>query len=154
MNTPIKSFFTLWYKLRTWRTLFTSEPLKAGPPGSWEEKLETVPRPCFWEATALQWNLGPVFWAEILKQKSEGNRGFPTYIMDFFQGAFLVAQIVKNLPAMQQTWVWSLGWEDPLEKEKTTYPLQYSGLENSMDYKVHGVVKCHALYLRAWYYSN
>ena len=31
--------------------------------------------------------------------------------------ASLVAQMVKNLPAMQETWVQSLGWEDPLEKE-------------------------------------
>ena len=30
--------------------------------------------------------------------------------------ATLVAQLVKNLPAMQETWVCSLGWEDPLEK--------------------------------------
>ena len=30
-------------------------------------------------------------------------------------GASLVAQLVKNLPAMQETWVQSLGWEDPLE---------------------------------------
>ena len=30
--------------------------------------------------------------------------------------AFLVAQLVKNLPAMQETLVGSLGWEDPLEK--------------------------------------
>ena len=30
--------------------------------------------------------------------------------------AFLVAQIVKNLPAMHKTWVLSFGWEDPLEK--------------------------------------
>ena len=30
---------------------------------------------------------------------------------------FLVAQMVKNLPAAQETWVQSLGWEDPLEKE-------------------------------------
>ena len=29
----------------------------------------------------------------------------------------LVAQLVKNLPAMQETWVRSLGWEDPLEKQ-------------------------------------
>ena len=29
---------------------------------------------------------------------------------------YLVAQMVKNLPAMQETWDWSLGWEDPLEK--------------------------------------
>ena len=29
-----------------------------------------------------------------------------------------MAQLVKNLPAMWETWVQSLGWEDPLEKEK------------------------------------
>ena len=29
--------------------------------------------------------------------------------------------MVKNLPAMQETWVQSLGWEDPLEKEMATY---------------------------------
>ena len=31
-------------------------------------------------------------------------------------GASLVAQTIKNLPAMQETQVWSLGWDDPLEK--------------------------------------
>ena len=35
--------------------------------------------------------------------------------------ASFVAQLVKNLPAMRETWVWSLGWEDPLEKGKTTH---------------------------------
>ena len=34
---------------------------------------------------------------------------------------FPVAQLVKNLPVMQETWVQSLGWEDPLEKEKATH---------------------------------
>ena len=29
--------------------------------------------------------------------------------------ASLIAQLVKNLPAMRETWVGSLGWEDPLE---------------------------------------
>ena len=33
---------------------------------------------------------------------------------------FLVAQMVKNVPAMRKTWVRSLGWEDPLEKEMAT----------------------------------
>ena len=33
----------------------------------------------------------------------------------------LMAQIVKNLPAMWETWVRSLGWEDPLEKEMATH---------------------------------
>ena len=35
--------------------------------------------------------------------------------------ASLVAQLVKNLPAMQETWVQSLGWEDPLAKGKGTH---------------------------------
>ena len=34
----------------------------------------------------------------------------------------LVAQIVKNLPAMWETWVQCLGWKDPLEKEMATHP--------------------------------
>ena len=93
--------------------------------------------------------------------------------------ASLVAQLVKNPPAMQETPVWFLGWEDPLEKGYAThssilglpcgpagkestcsagdlgsisvlgrspgegkgYPLQYSGLENSMDCIVQGVTK-------------
>ena len=33
----------------------------------------------------------------------------------------LIAQLVKNLPAMRETWVPSLGWEDPLEKGKATH---------------------------------
>ena len=32
-----------------------------------------------------------------------------------------MANRVKNLPAMQETWVWSLGWEDPLEKGMATF---------------------------------
>ena len=32
-----------------------------------------------------------------------------------------MAQMVKRLPAMQETGVWSLGWEDPLEKEMATH---------------------------------
>ena len=35
--------------------------------------------------------------------------------------AFLVAQVVKNLPAMQETWIQSLRREDPLEKEMVTH---------------------------------
>ena len=35
--------------------------------------------------------------------------------------ASLMAQLVKNLPAMRETWIWSLGREDPLEKEKATH---------------------------------
>ena len=59
--------------------------------------------------------------------------------------ASLVAQMIKNLSAMQETWIWSLGREDPLEKEKAIL-FQYSCLENPVDRgawwaAAHGVVK-------------
>jgi len=38
-----------------------------------------------------------------------------------FSQASLVAKLVKNLPAMWETWVRSLGWEDPLKKGKATH---------------------------------
>ena len=97
------------------------------------------------------------------------------------QGVSLVAQMVKNLPAMQETWIQSIGQEDTLEKGMATHSsilglplwlssackesacnagdldsipglgrfprewnssaLQYSDLENPMDYIVHGVAK-------------
>ena len=41
--------------------------------------------------------------------------------MEIFTGCSLVAQTVKRLPTMQDTWVWSLGWEAPLEKEMATH---------------------------------
>ena len=50
-----------------------------------------------------------------------------------------MAQKVKNLPAVRETWVQSLGWEDPLEKGTATTPV--SGLENSMDCIGHGVAE-------------
>ena len=63
---------------------------------------------------------------------------FESYCSDFlkmevyhFTGTSLVSQLVKNPPAMWETWVWSLGWEDPLEKGTAGYPLQYYGLAKS-----------------------
>ena len=35
--------------------------------------------------------------------------------------ASLVTQLEKNFPAVQETWAWFLGWEDPLEKEETIH---------------------------------
>ena len=42
------------------------------------------------------------------------------YPLQYF-GVSLVAQLAKCLPAMWETWVQSLGWEDPLEKGKATH---------------------------------
>ena len=39
-----------------------------------------------------------------------------------YSWASLVAQLVKNLPAMQETWARSLMWEDPLEEGTATHP--------------------------------
>ena len=57
--------------------------------------------------------------------------------------ASLVVQLKKNPPAMWETWVRSLGWEDPLEVG-TGYLLQYSGPENSMNCIGHGETKSQA----------
>ena len=46
---------------------------------------------------------------------------FALYIMMLLRWASLVAQLVKNLPAMWEIWVQSLGWEDRLEKGKATH---------------------------------
>ena len=101
------------------------------------------------------------------------------YIYKTWHRASLIAQLVKNPPAIQETLVRFLGWEDPLRRDRLPtpvflsfscgsagkesacnagdlglipglgrspeegkgYPLQYSGLENSMDYIVHWVAK-------------
>ena len=62
--------------------------------------------------------------------------GLPT----LYSWASLVAQMIKNLPAIREPWVRSWGWEDPPGEGKG-YPLQYSGLKNSMDCIVHGVAE-------------
>ena len=65
-------------------------------------------------------------------------RSFPAFQMSFelslnpnhLPRASLVAklaQLVKNLPAMRETWVQSLGWEDRLEKGKATTPVFWPG---------------------------
>ena len=49
-----------------------------------------------------------------------------------------MAQLVKNLPAMRQTWVQSLGWEDPLEKGEATHS---SILAWRIPWSLHGIAK-------------
>ena len=53
------------------------------------------------------------FHAKLLKFDGDLLRGI---IESYYSLASLVAQVVKNLPAMWETWVRSLGWEDPLEE--------------------------------------
>ena len=44
-----------------------------------------------------------------------------------YSWASLVAQLVKNPPAMRETWAWSLAWEDPLERERLPTPVFWPG---------------------------
>ena len=66
------------------------------------------------------------------------------YPLQYF-GVSLVAQTVKNLPAMRETWVQSLGWEDPLQEGMATHSsiLAWRILMNRGAWwaTVHGVVK-------------
>ena len=55
---------------------------------------------------------------ELGRSSGEGI-GYPPQ----YSWASLVAQLVKNLPAMREIWVQSLGWEDPLEKGKAPTPV-------------------------------
>ena len=50
-------------------------------------------------------------------RSTEEGIGYPLQ----YSWASLEAQLVKNLPTMQETWVRSLGWEDPLEKGTATH---------------------------------
>ena len=51
----------------------------------------------------------------------DGKTIIDNYNRRFYPEPSLVAQLVKNLPAMRETQVQSLGWEDPLEKEMATH---------------------------------
>ena len=61
-----------------------------------------------------------------------------------YMSVSLMAQTVKNLPAKQETGVWPLSWEDPLEEALQPTPVQQFCLENphgQRDSTVHGVTK-------------
>ena len=52
-----------------------------------------------------------------LERSAEEGKGYPLQ----YSWASLMALLVKNPPAMPETWVRSLGWEDPLERGKATH---------------------------------
>ena len=57
-----------------------------------------------------------------------------------YSWASLVAQLVKNLPAIRETWVRSLGWENPLERERLPMPVfwprEFHGLYSPWGHRV------------------
>ena len=78
------------------------------------------------------WHFQVLSWVYFLENEVVSQHMFASIVtINWFSLTSLVVQTVKNLPAMWETWVWSLDWEDTLEKGMD--PLQYYGLENSMD---------------------
>ena len=69
------------------------------------------------EVKASAWNAGDPGSIPGSGRSAGEGIGYPLQ----YSWASLVAQLVKNLPAMRETWVLSLGWEDPLKKGKTTH---------------------------------
>ena len=77
-----------------------------------------------------------------------------------YSWAFLMAQLIQNPPAMWETWVWSLGWEDPWRRERLPTPVFWSGEFHGLcGLCVHGVAKswtqlrnfhCHVVTLMIW----
>ena len=86
------------------RPLFKTTPTKLGFPDSSVDK----------ESTCNAGDPGSISGSG--RSTGEGI-GYPLQ----YSSASLVAQLVNNLPAMWETWIRSLGWEDPLEKGKATH---------------------------------
>ena len=63
----------------------------------------------------------PVGESRVTPVQSEGFRILRYENLCPLRRASLIAQLVRNLPAMRETWVRSWGWEDPLDKEKATH---------------------------------
>ena len=71
----------------------------------------------------INWKPSSGVWVQIPTLQSPSSVSWTSYLMPWVPHlwASLVAQLVKNLPTMLETWVWSLDWEDSLEKGKATH---------------------------------
>ena len=72
-----------------------------------------------------------------------------------YSWALLVVQLVKNLPAVRETWVWSLGWEDSLENGKLLtlvfWPGEFHGLYSPWDRKESDMTEWFSLHFSSYY---
>ena len=79
------------------------------------------------QAYPLKWNFIKLSKSLIILLNSWKQRlshktiNYIFFMIGLILKASLVAQLVKNPPAKRETWVWFLGWEDPLEKGKATH---------------------------------
>ena len=97
---------------------------------SLHHQMTGPPSQVFVSITVFVYNIPPCFlvplpWVQLPQQtmnlKTKGLVFIIPNIIHICLGASGVAQIVDNLLAMQETWVWSLFWDDPLEKGMATH---------------------------------
>ena len=105
MNCCLKCWLKKMHNLRGIELSFIWGKMR---PAAQEAALQLVLRDCFKEVVGEGQHVR--FWGK------EEFRAINCWLR-----ASLVAQLVKNPPEMQDTWVWSLGWEDPLEKGKAIW---------------------------------
>ena len=107
----------------TWAGAVKARILTTRPPGNSQTSLKLI----FisqWhiKITCRAWKLSVHSWLWFSREKKLLNSYRIYYI-----GASLIALLVKNPPTMRETWVWSLGWEDPLKKGKATHSVSWPG---------------------------
>ena len=108
--------------------------LVKNPPAMQETPVQFLGWEFHWRRDRLPIPVFLGFPCDSAGKESPGNAGDPNsipgsgrsagegigYPFQYF-GASFVAQLVKNLPAMWETWIRSLGWEDALEKGRATH---------------------------------
>ena len=95
--------------------------------GQWEKQRSLIPDPWGMVIESRKWGrINQRGWKGTASESrsccpgsGRSAREGIGYLLQY-SWASIAAQLVKNLPAMWETWVWSLGWEDPLEKGKAT----------------------------------
>ena len=123
-----RSQFDSWDGKIPWRRDRLPTPVFFGFPGDSDGKESTC-------------NAGDLGLIPGLGRSPEEGIGYPHQ----YSSASLVTQMVKNLRAMQETWVWTLGWEDPLKEGMATHSsilaqrIHMAGWQTT----VHGVAKSH-----------
>ena len=92
-----------------------------GVPWSYEAATRPIGRAASWQGRRLSSSESEASRIHGTDQGSKKQQEAELWLNGYGTGASLVAQAVKKLPAMQETGVWSLGWEDPLEKGMATH---------------------------------
>ena len=118
---PVEEGMATYSSFLAWRIPKDRGAWQAGVHGLWKE-LETTEQ--LNTAHTQQWHRtgkGKLSFQSQRKAMPQNGQTILQLHSLHMLRASLVAQMVKNLPAVPETWAQSLGWEDPLEKGKVTH---------------------------------